>query len=224
MITSESGIYKITCSTNQYFYVGSAVNIKRRWEDHRRRLRTNTHYNHILQSTYNKYGESTFVVELLELAPRDQLLLIENIYIKKSYGLPKCMNLTMDASAPMMGKIPWNKGKTGLLVHTKKARESISKNNARYWNGVKRPELSKAFKGHKVSDATREKIKQSLVGKPLSEETKQKMKGRVPWNKGKVGVQVPWNKGITKNKMGLYESTNRAESNVDSKTDIHRTS
>lgn len=33
-------------------------------------------------------------------------------------------------------------------------------------------------------------------GKKLSEEIKQKMRGRIPINKGKKGLQVAWNKGL----------------------------
>lgn len=35
-------------------------------------------------------------------------------------------------------------------------------------------------------------------GDPLSEETRNKLKRRVPWNKGKKGMQQGWSKGLTK--------------------------
>ena len=57
------------------------------------------------------------------------------------------------------------------------------------------------------SDASKEKARQSKAGKPSkikgrpkSEEARKHMseaqKGRIPWNKGKKGLQVPWNKGM----------------------------
>lgn len=59
------------------------------------------------------------------------------------------------------------------------------------------------------TEEQRQKIRTTLKGRPLSEETKQKMKGRVPWNKGKPMApgtkaklklfpkgNVPANKGI----------------------------
>lgn len=48
----------------------------------------------------------------------------------------------------------------------------------------------------------REKIGRTHRGKIVSLETRKKMsesdKGRIPWNKGKKGLQIPWNKGLKK--------------------------
>jgi len=85
----------------------------------------------------------------------------------------------------------------GAGSHTKETREKIKKNNAKYWKGTSRPDISEKFKGHKVTEETKKKISEKLKGKPLSEETRKKMKGRTPWNKGKKAVQVAWNKGLT---------------------------
>jgi hypothetical protein len=89
----------------------------------------------------------------------------------------------------------------GAGSHTEETREKISKNNAKYWKGKTRPELSKKFKGHKVTEETKKKISEALKGKPLPKETRNKMKGRTPWNKGKTGLQVAWNKGLTGYKL-----------------------
>jgi hypothetical protein len=54
-----------------------------------------------------------------------------------------------------------------------------------------------------ISEAlkTSEKFKaanEAKVGVPMSEETKVKLRGRVPANKGRSDLQVPWNKGLRK--------------------------
>ena len=50
------------------------------------------------------------------------------------------------------------------------------------------------------SDETKRKIGDSHRGSKRTAESRQKMseaaKGRIPWNKGKKGVQVAWNKGL----------------------------
>jgi NUMOD3 motif len=48
-------------------------------------------------------------------------------------------------------------------------------------------------KGKKLTDQQ----KKNMSGHKLSEEQKIKLRGRIPWNKGKENSQVPWNKGLT---------------------------
>lgn len=43
----------------------------------------------------------------------------------------------------------------------------------------------------------------------MSDETKQKLKGRIPWNKGKKGVQVSTRKGIKTGKP-MHPNTRKA--------------
>ena len=54
-----------------------------------------------------------------------------------------------------------------------------------YWTGKKR------------SPETIAKMVKGKIGVPLSEEHKQKLKGRTPWNKGTKGKTTAWNKGIS---------------------------
>lgn len=76
--------------------------------------------------------------------------------------------------------------------------------------------LSEKFKGHVVSEETRQKISNAGKGripwnKGLTKETDSRVaenvtaivqmaknKTRTPWNKGKTGLQSAWNKGLTK--------------------------
>ena len=51
------GIYKIINVVNNKFYVGSAVDLKRRKTRHFSELRTGKHNNRYLQSSWDKYGE-----------------------------------------------------------------------------------------------------------------------------------------------------------------------
>lgn len=69
-----------------------------------------------------------------------------------------------------------------------------------------RKTLSRSQLGHIVSNETCKKISSAQIGKKLSDEHKEKLskahKGKIPWNKGKRGVQVAWNKGLTKASKG----------------------
>src|SRR5260221_5069738 len=66
-IPKTSGIYKITCTVTRKIYIGSAINLRKRQHGHWGHFRRNTHYNLILQNAWNKYGESAFTFEVLEL-------------------------------------------------------------------------------------------------------------------------------------------------------------
>lgn len=66
-IPQTSGIYKWTCTTTRKIYVGSAVNLRMRWYNHKTSLRKNKHVNSLLQRAWNKYGEECFVFEVIEL-------------------------------------------------------------------------------------------------------------------------------------------------------------
>lgn len=60
------GIYKISCSETDKIYIGETVDLGRRITKHFSLLRSNKHSNPVLQNIYNKYGENTFIVEVLE--------------------------------------------------------------------------------------------------------------------------------------------------------------
>lgn len=62
------GIYKIITLHNNKYYIGSSIDIEKRWRDHLSKMRMQKHANTYLQNIYNKYGESDFAfVVLLEM-------------------------------------------------------------------------------------------------------------------------------------------------------------
>ena len=73
----KSGIYEIRNTTNGNRYVGSAVNLKRRWSDHKKRLLGGTHRNEHLQRAWNKYGEDAFEFDVLEYWEPEFLISME---------------------------------------------------------------------------------------------------------------------------------------------------
>lgn len=62
----KSGIYRIKNIITGDCYVGSSVNIEKRWKEHQRRLKNNKHCNPKLQASYNKYGIDAFVYNVLD--------------------------------------------------------------------------------------------------------------------------------------------------------------
>ena len=62
----NTGIYKITNKINGKFYIGSAKNIRNRWDDHKKFLRGGYHINPKLQNAWNFYGEDKFEFFIIE--------------------------------------------------------------------------------------------------------------------------------------------------------------
>lgn len=62
----NNGIYKIENVVTGDFYIGSSVNIRKRFDGHRTLLRNNKHFSAYLQNAWNKYGEDNFKFYVLE--------------------------------------------------------------------------------------------------------------------------------------------------------------
>jgi len=61
-------------------YVGSSVNIKRRWYDHRSSLNRGAHENPHLQNSWNKYGAESFYFGVLEFVDNKRTLISREQY------------------------------------------------------------------------------------------------------------------------------------------------
>ena len=87
------GIYAIINRVNGKCYIGSSNVIRKRLNSHRRQLETGKHPNIILQSSWNKYGESSFIFDIFEpILNRELLLQREQFWfdtIKPSFNILK---------------------------------------------------------------------------------------------------------------------------------------
>lgn len=61
------GIYMIRNVHTNETYVGSSVDVQRRWADHKRELKAGSHKNALLLAAWNQWGENSFHLEVLEL-------------------------------------------------------------------------------------------------------------------------------------------------------------
>lgn len=84
MLPHSSGVYQIRCIPTGKIYVGSAVDLRRRWDQHRYRLRRSDHRNVYLQQAWNKYGEANFEFSVIEFVERADLLRAEQAWIDKT--------------------------------------------------------------------------------------------------------------------------------------------
>jgi group I intron endonuclease len=96
-----SGIYQIVCTANEKAYVGSAVDIRRRWNYHRERLRKGNHDNERLQHAWDKYGEAAFAFSVLETCEVPELIGREQALLD---GGKFAFNMASAATSPMLGR------------------------------------------------------------------------------------------------------------------------
>lgn len=141
-----SGIYQIRCLENGRVYIGSSINLKRRRNSHFSQLRRNVHYCFHLQRAFNKYGEESFVFEIVEECQVKLLIEKEQFWIDK---IPQRMRFNTRKIAES------NFG-------SKMSKEICEKRSAR-------------LLGHRLSEETKKKISQSHLGKSISQETKNKL-------------------------------------------------
>lgn len=64
---AASGIYSIRRISDGKSYIGSAINLPRRWQEHRKTLRGNRHHSRKLQRAWNVHGEAAFVFAVIEV-------------------------------------------------------------------------------------------------------------------------------------------------------------
>lgn len=77
----KSGVYKITNEITGKFYIGSSIDIDRRFLDHKRDLNNKTHVNIILQRSWDKHGEKAFSNTILEECSPSKCLEREQYYL-----------------------------------------------------------------------------------------------------------------------------------------------
>jgi group I intron endonuclease len=96
-----SGVYQIVNTVNGKRYIGSAVDLVKRWKEHLSLLRHRKHPNTHLQAAVGKYGEVVFEFKIL--------LVCDNVdcvwYEQKALDVyaPE-YNIAKNAVAPMLGR------------------------------------------------------------------------------------------------------------------------
>lgn len=146
-----SGVYFIRNRLTNKSYVGSSINIYRRWNTHKRELKAGLHHSVLLQRSYDKHGEDAFEFCLAESAECPKALQrLEAKWIQILNAVVNGYN---------MNPFPYL---VGLMPKTEEHKRKI---------GL-------AHKGRKLSEESKEKIRQKALGRkmgPMSEEQKKKL-------------------------------------------------
>lgn len=75
------GIYKIENIINNKVYIGSSIDIEKRFYKHLWMLRKGVHDNNYLQNSFNEHGEENFKFSIIESCSEDMLIKMENFFL-----------------------------------------------------------------------------------------------------------------------------------------------
>lgn len=171
-------IYKIENIANGKVYIGQTVNVSKRFKEHKNDLRNNNHHNVYLQRAWNKYGENSFVFEIIDEADEKCALDALECFWIGAYGgyQSKAVYNAKDGGA---NGIPTKETKrkisTTLTGHkaSKETREkqSIVHSGENHWNfGNTTPEITKQRIRESMPDMSGENS--PTWGKKLTQEQK----------------------------------------------------
>lgn len=174
-----SCVYVILNIRNGKYYIGSTRDLHKRWINHLNKLRNNKHHAIKLQRAFNKYGEESFQIRVLEVVDdTSKLIEREQMYLDHTECYKKGYNTNKEAHT-FIRKSPL----------TEEHKRSISKGNT----GKVRSEdvkkrISEALSGRKQSEETIAKRAEKLRGKVRSEESRER------YRKSKLGTRAPMSK------------------------------
>jgi hypothetical protein len=189
-------IYYIKCTETNIYYVGSTTVGVKRFSQHKALLRKGTHHSPYLQNSWNKYGENSFLFEMIEECPEDEILIREQYYIdaldsKYNYakvagsrkGVPQSQETKDMVSQSLLG----NKRSLGRKHPEEEKQRRADSCRGQTRTPEQRANMSAAMTGvphpnavgHIVSEETRLKIKQAtdatrptMLGKQHREDSK----------------------------------------------------
>ena len=146
-----SGVYFIRNNVNGKVYVGSSIDIYRRWTTHKRELACGRHHSIKLQNSFVKHGQESFSYLLAQSSVcTKEMALLEAKWISFFDSVTNGYNIN-----PFPYEI-------GLMPKSDEHKRKIGQ----------------AHIGRKLSDESKNKIRQSQLGKkdgPMSEEQKKKI-------------------------------------------------
>ena len=188
----NSGIYIIKNIVNGKIYIGSSVNVFKRWTQHRYKLNKGNHANKHLQRAWNKYGISEFEFSILELInnPNKEILIeLEQKYLDehKSFNKDVGYNILKKADSSL-----------GVEM-TKETKNKLSLIMKEKWsNGEYKQNMIDSFNYKRDNIASAKKISKTRKDKGLFKGENNPMYGTCSFEvwKNKYGLKIAIKKKV----------------------------
>lgn len=127
------GIYKILSKKTNRVYIGSTIDLVRRWREHKKLLKGQRHHSSFLQNHYNKYGIGDLEFIILEKCNKENLIDKEQFYLDTN----KCEFNVLKIAYSVWG-----------FKHSKETKDKISKTlQGHVHSSTTKDKISKALKG-----------------------------------------------------------------------------
>lgn len=147
-------IYGIKNRLDNKIYVGQTRSLKKRWPTHLSYLKNNKHSNPHLQNAWNKYGEESFDLVVLEIVDDPELL------TTKEQG--------------WMDRLRSQDPDTGYNIES----ASSGKSRPMMFSDEHKRKISESKKGKPRSPETVEKMRQAATGRTWTDAQRKAMEGR----------------------------------------------
>lgn len=149
---ASQGVYLIVNTANGKKYVGSSLNLRKRFARHRNELSHGEHHSQKLQRAWNKYGASCFQFSVLEyIADRDSVRDREQYYL--------------DLLCP----------EYNMALHAEPIKNAQANAKRKPMSAERKQEISDFFRGRKMPREAVEKSAAKRRGRVVSDETRLKI-------------------------------------------------
>jgi len=146
--------------TTKKFYIGSAVNMIKRFTQHRDDLRKNKHDNSYLQRAWLKYGEADFRFVKLQLVEKENLVNLEQSWLNWTkccernvgYNLRPNANSNLGHKFSTEARANMAKAQLGKTHHRANILIAIKFNTGKQLSAERRTNISKGLTGRKFTE------------------------------------------------------------------------
>lgn len=177
----STGIYSITNTLNGMQYIGSAVNMPRRWAGHVGTLDAHTHRNAKLQNAWNKYGADKFTFKVLLLCAREDLIFYEQRAMDGYNVVKNGYNICPNAASPMgtvrsiESRAKMSAAATGRKQSPEMIAKRVTTNTGKTRSQKFREHMSIVATGRIMSPESIKKVRAANTGRSLSSEHRAKL-------------------------------------------------
>lgn len=113
----KSGVYAIINQERGYIYVGSSIQLTKRWIRHQTLLRNNKHHSRHLQNAWNKYGAERFQFVILAFCERPDLAATEQSYLNALHPVYNVIKI--------VGAFPSSKSRNAGRKHSEETKQKM---------------------------------------------------------------------------------------------------